>query len=358
MALYGLHGEDILAISGGCASKAFDLLFWAIRRSFKDLFFRCVSLKGDLKFLVQSLNFTRHAGKESVCHRCPATKGNEDMSLCYTNISDDALWRSEPNDEPMWQTAPALSRLVGFTKKVIVFDLLHILHLGLLRDLAGTAIKLMTKKASNFYAGSTINKRLHQFTLDLKAWCGEHGIHLSITKIQKPTLGWTANSCPVLKAKGADTLAIIRFISFKFQSQLPADYQGVVACTWAAERFVGCLAEASIFLNENERATAHEYGRLFLHSYLSLASDSVTRGAYLFKVRPKLHFFSHMVDDLVAHPSGCRLRNPYYNSTFVEEDWVKHALQIKKRMSYRKACKNILLRFRVVNKRAMDGLPP
>ena len=320
------------------------------------MFFRCISLKGDLKFLVQSLNLTRHAGRESICYRCPATKGNEDLSLCYTDISDDASWRSGPHDEPMWHTAPALSRLVGFTRKLIAFDLLHILHLGLLRDLAGTAIKLMTKKASNFYAGSTINKRLHQFTLDLKAWCGEHGIHLSITKIQKPTLGWTANSCPVLKAKGADTLAIIRFISFKFQSQLPADYPGLAACTWAAERFVGCLAEASIFLDEIERATAHEYGRLFLHSYLSLASDCVASGIYLFKVRPKLHFFAHVVDDLCAHPNGSRLRNPYYDSTFVEEDWVKHALHIKKRMSYRTACRNILHRFRVVSKKAMDGL--
>ena len=307
---------------------------------------------------MQSLNLTRHAGKESVCYRCPATKGNEDLSLCYTDISDDALWRSRPDDEPMWQTAPALSRLVGFTRKLIAFDLLHILHLGVLRDLAGTALKLMVKKGSNLYPGGTINKRLYQLTLDLKAWCCERGVHLSLTKIQKPTLGWTANACPVLKAKGADTLAIVRFISFKFETHPVAGFPGLVACIWAAVNFVGCLSAASIFLNECERATAYELGKLFLHSYLSLASECVSCGAYLFKVRPKLHFFAHMVDDLAAPSSGCRLRNPYYDSTFVEEDWVKHALQIKKRMSYRTATKNILLRFRVVSKRAMDGTVP
>lgn len=54
------------------------------------LFGEVTTLKGDIKFMTQSLNLARHPGRNEVCWRCLATK---DLSKPYTDISAGARWR-------------------------------------------------------------------------------------------------------------------------------------------------------------------------------------------------------------------------------------------------------------------------
>ena len=244
---------------------------------------------------------------------------------------------------------PAVSNLVGFSERLIAFDLLHIVHLGTMRDLVGSCLKLMCRNKS-FYTGRNIQKRLAQFTSELKAWAGANGVALSLNKIQKATLGWAGNTCPVFKAKAADALAVLRFVSSKFQRQAPSAYGGVVASVWALENFVGCLASASIFLEDDERNSAYELGMLYLRSYVSLAAQSVLNGDYFFKIRPKFHYLLHVVEDLGAG----QIRNIYFDTTFVDEDFIKVAMTLKKKMHSRTASLNILKRFCVMNRSALD----
>ena len=119
---------------------------------------------------------------------------------------------------------------------------------------------------------------------------------------------------------------------------------------------MGVLSAASMFLTGGEQETAYELGMLYIRTFLSLAVESLGAGELMFKTRPKLHFLLHLVEDMEPTPERKQLRNPYYDSTFVDEDWVKRALQMKRRMAFRTSSLNVLKRFAVVNKQAWDSL--
>ena len=72
---------------------------------------------------------------------------------------------------PMFDTPPALASLKGFSDRLVSLDVLHIFHLGVLRDLVGTGFKLLGRKRGEYYNGRRIPVRLHQLTQDLKAFC-------------------------------------------------------------------------------------------------------------------------------------------------------------------------------------------
>ena len=247
---------------------------------------------------------------------------------------------------------PWLAVLHEFHDDLIALDLLHVLHLGVMRDLLGTGFKLICRNR-DYYSGSSIEKRLRQLTSDLKQWCRANGQTLSLNKIHKNTLLWRGDMCPELKVKGADCLVCLRFLNCKLQEQPPTSYPGIVACVWFLERFIGCLAHGSIFLTPEESETAYVTGVMFIRSYLALAQESLMVPELLFKTRPKLHFLLHLVEDMKA--KTC-IRNPFYDSTFVDEDWVKHALALKKRMSFRTCSLDILKRFAVMNKASLNAL--
>ena len=284
-----------------------------------------------------------------------ASKGNVDIRMVYTDLSDGAQWQIAPID-PMWSVVPSVSQLNGFSEKLISLNLMHICHLGCFRDLVGTAFKLMALN-KEYYPGRNINKRLWQLTQDLRVFVKQNGLQLSLRGIKKDTVLWRGNCCPELKAKASDTLVCLRFASYKLQMQAPSKYPGVVACCWAAERFMALLAAGSVFLTPQERETGFELGSLYLSLFVSLAGESLAAGELYFKVRPKLHYIWHLVNDLRL-TADCheRSRNPYFDSTFQDEDLIKHLLNAKKRMSFRTSSLNILKRFAVVNKAAYDSL--
>ena len=186
-----------------------------------------------------------------------------------------------------------------------------------------------------------------------------NGLQLSLRHIKKDTLRWRGDCCPELRAKGADTLVCLRFVVHKLQLQAPAKYVGLVACAWAAERFMALLAAGSVFLSHDERASAFELGSLYISLFLSLAVQSLEAGELYFKTRPKLHYVWHVVNDL-RNTAGChdRIRNPFFDSTFQDEDFIKHLLSAKKKMSFRTSSLNILKRFAVVSKSSFDRVAP
>ena len=289
-----------------------------------------------------------------VCFRCKASKGNRDIAFVYTDVSQAAAWRHVV-PPAAWVDPPAMSALDSFSSKLVSLDLLHILHLGVMRDLVGSAMKLMTRNR-NYFHGRTISLRLGQLTAALKAWCKDNAVPLSLRKIHKKTLLWSGDRCPELRSKAADALACLRFVSCRLQEQRPAQYPGLVACVWALETMVGCLAHASLFLNEVERETAYETGQLFIKSYLGLAREALEAGELYFKTRPKFHFLVHIVEDM-QRPAGNCVRNIFFDATFADEDFVKQIMVCKRRMSHRTASLNILKRWSIVNKSTLDALP-
>lgn len=72
-------------------------------------------------------------------------------------------------------------------------------------------------------------------------------------------------------------------------------------------------------LTESEAKLSAEMGRLHLLCYGALSSEAEAKGQLLFKVRPKHHYFIHLLDELTRWKS-----NPMGQSNFVDEDSMKH----------------------------------
>ena len=296
-----------------------------------------------------------------VCFRCTASKGNDVFGTVFTDVSSAAQWRLEEAG-PIWDVQPAVSRLFGFSEKLVSLDLLHVCHLGIMRDFLGTGFKLLTRKKDEYYSGQNITKRLSQLFAELKRFCKDNKLVLSMQRLKKNNLSWRGDCCPELRVKGADALICLRFLSWKLQNQPHTVYDDLVISAWSLENFLGCLSDGNMFLSPAESSTCYTLGSLFIRSYLRSANMSLQSGELYFKVRPKLHVLLHVVEDMQPspeqHPDPGVVRNPSFDATFMDEDFVKHVLNLKKRMSFKTASLNVLQRCCTVNKMALDAVKP
>eukprot|EP00439_Symbiodinium_sp_Y106_P060799 s3615_g9.t1 len=282
-----------------------------------------------------------------VCWRCAATRGNSNIECVYTDISETAAWRSMPVQEP-WEQEPVATSIWGWDLSLVGIDLLHVLHLGILRDLCGSAIKVLVSKRG-FFRGATIPKRLQEFTRQLKLYAKVEKLQLYLRNVKKTTVDWRSDKCPELRCKAADCATILKFLAWKTQQEEPPAYKGMVACIWAADRFVRILFSAGMYLTPAERESAYACGDLYLNLYLSLACEAVESGTLLWKVRPKYHYCWHAVNDLLS-----KGRNPSKDATWMDEDVMRHTFHMRRKMCARKSPLNMLKRYLVVAKTAMD----
>lgn len=72
-------------------------------------------------------------------------------------------------------------------------------------------------------------------------------------------------------------------------------------------------------LTDSETKQSVEMGRLHLLCYGALASEALAKGQLLYKVRPKHHYFVHLLDEVNLWKS-----NPLGQSNFIDEDNMKH----------------------------------
>ena len=217
-----------------------------------------------------------------ICWRCGATKGNSDFSTVYTDFSATAGWRLRAVGEP-WETRPFLVDLWGWTPDIIGIDLLHVLFLGVFRDLCGSAIRVLIQ-CKDYFSGSTIALRFKALTREMRAWSKRTGTPLQIRRLKKSSVNWKSDVCPELHTKAADCGSILKFLVHKVQEKEPPAYQGMTASLWGASNFAGVLMSADMWLSEEERASAIYFGRLFVRSYLELTAEALAAGHLLWKV--------------------------------------------------------------------------
>ena len=286
-----------------------------------------------------------------ICWRCRASKGLANRQLVYTDVSEEALWRlaGEADSEP-WDVQPSMASIWGWDAglSMVSIDILHILHLGVLRDLCASALKVLVK-ARGYYAASTITKRLHVVTREVKEFARAEKLNFQIRRIKKSTLDWKSDKCPELHCKGADCAVILRYLVQKTQSKRPPRYGGMTVALWAAQQFLATLLAAGLFLDPAEKNTAFTCGELFITSYMKLATQAVHAREYLWKSRPKIHYLCHVTRDILE---GCR--NPAKYGTWMDEDHMRATFHMRKKMASKTAPLNVLRRYSVVAKTAMD----
>lgn len=96
----------------------------------------------------------------------------------------------------------ALQELWGFSVRVIRMDLLHLVHIGVARDVIGS-ILIRVVRSGAFGAGS-IDARLSAAFGVFLQFCGRKGHTPSLENFSKERLAWGPTSYPEISCKGSD----------------------------------------------------------------------------------------------------------------------------------------------------------
>ena len=81
--------------------------------------------------------------------------GRKTFSTVYTDVSEAAGWRrtmhQDGNCELPWKDEPAYAKLHYFTLSMLRIDYMHTFHLGVARDLVGSALKIIASGKNWFF---------------------------------------------------------------------------------------------------------------------------------------------------------------------------------------------------------------
>ena len=314
-----MFGTSTHLLTVFCASKAF--CFW----------------KGDMEAHAYAHLLTRTQRYylcNQCCDFCLATSNRRVPELSWGNLTLCSLWRSaltmsDPNDISPWTQVPR------FKKNRRLLGLLHIVHLGTLRDLVPGAIidSLEDGTLQNFYGTNTWNETLHAFSHHAARWAHDKHMQLYIGTLTMARLGRpNSNHWPMpaldTRIKAAKVRTLFAFTTFIMtrlcdsmvlnsnMKKLHAKVRAV--CCWSLD-----VALSAWNLNPKivmPRKAVEEtvwYCRLHSASYQWLAVQCLNEGRLLYKIRPKTHYFVHMVD----HHAQTRLCLMHL-STFGDEDYM------------------------------------
>ena len=267
---------------------------------------------------------------------CHASKGANNLDDVFTDISLNSGWRQSYLMSNPWVVAPSYAGLLGFKLPMIMGDLLHICNLGIARDIAGSALRLLLKDAAVF-PGGTIQLRMESATSSLRAFAKAHGFCLRMKRFSKKKIAWKNNGYPELIASGSDTHIVCAWLE---QTLAPHAGQFGDICTllFTLNRIMRLLYSAKMFLDEREKDTVRTLGDIFARTYLGLAWNSVQSHELMWRCRPKMHVFIEMM--------LCRRAvNPSVYATWMDEDWLRKISKPLQLTSAKTAQRRILERW-------------
>ena len=204
-----------------------------------------------------------------------------------------------------------------------LWDLLHLLWLGFVKDLLAAELYLTA---------------LEEFpNLDLDVSLGLLWDEMRLTnkllrrdcktkRWNTNTISWEGNKdYPTLASaiKGADCKAIFMWVSRRsaqrFDASTASPLQRLRATAlWSLRKFVDTCDHASLFLTEAEASDACWCGWVFLRAYQRMACVCKAQKLCLFKLRSKLHYFAHLLLDLRRSRE-----NPSRYQLFIQEDYMQ-----------------------------------
>ena len=109
---------------------------------------------------------------------------------------------------------------------------------------------------------------------------------------------------------------------------------------WGLSEFFHVLDRGGRWLTSGEIRRAQYAGYLHLISYQRLAVIAFSKGECLWKVRPKMHYNTHHIDDIAKHGT-----NPRFRHCFLDEDFMGKLARLGKHCSKKTVSRRLLQRY-------------
>ena len=180
--------------------------------------------------------------------------GRKSFSTVYTDVSEAAGWRNtmhhDGNCDLPWTDEPAFAKLHYFQLSMLRIDYMHTWHLGVARDLVGSALKIIAT-GKHWFSGKNINARLKQILAAAKDFGKQKKHYISIKKLTKNSLGW--DECPEFKGSAADTAVFLGCLATVLLAKPPPPpYDGLPGVVWISNYLCEFLFDSGCFLTDGE----------------------------------------------------------------------------------------------------------
>ncbi len=239
--------------------------------------------------------------------------------------------------------------LPGFSKDCILFDWLHLGPLGFLRDYVGSVcIDLLERdELSHHFGTGTRDQQLDRLWAAFRKWCRDTGRAPCKGSLSLRSLGRSRGTSiypelsSAIKAAGVQSLTL--FVSELLLHVFAGEghHCNLRQCAaWGIVEFIVTSQKAGLLLSRSETERMLEGGRAFVDCYAGLAREAATHGVFLWKMRPKLHFFEH----LLSFMEKSRL-NPQKLANWADESYMGAVKKVVVKCSGVTALRTSMLRY-------------
>ena len=322
-----------------------------------------VGSKGDLKWFskICCLNrgYENKGRKRDVpcCHICLAGTAQ----LPAEDVTSVPAWTSTMFQERPWnvnQGGPALSAVPFDDSKpefMYKHDILHTLRLGVYRDFVASVIFLYLRW--NVFGNSgTVGSKLEVAYTHFKLWLSASNQWASLRSFTTNLFKYTnRKSYPWANVKGSDCSLILQWIATLTVGimndnppalQLPV-LQVILASSRMATSFYKHMCKHSMFQFRDCAAVLYERGQSFINGYIWLAQWAFQNQHCLFAVKPKLHFYKHMLVEIKQQldNGNALVANPLLWDCCQCEDLIGRTCRLGRKVDGRVMSSRVLINF-------------
>ena len=313
--------------------------------------------KGDAEWHFEAGEFTRSYHNSStktenmICHPCEAGR----PGLNFVDCSDEPKWASTMAASDPWDHLPPLNHAIysdRFPASLYKFDPFHVTKFGVFRDVVGsTVVRLCRMQYFDFQEGESIgvDARLERAFSMYKLWALAAGKCITLKKFTKSNMNYEKlRSFAWVNSKGSEVTLLMMWLQWYLGHVLQkplknlddkVPLQAMQQTIEGGLTYIGIMHSHGIFIPAACARLQVQAGMSFIRGYAFLASYCTQNKVSGFRLRPKLHYFHHLV-----HEADTQVKSgaEYVVSSVLflceqNEDFIGRISRISRRVSSRTA---------------------
>ena len=258
----------------------------------------------------------------------------KDDDMLYTRTGPNAPWQRRPRSTRAYlaigRKLPILVKIPGWHLQYHRNDPMHILFLGIVLHLLGST-RMFLVTTQHHWPGNSIQDRLMQAWLAMRAWCRHRGLQCSQSRFTRGSLGQNRKATHAeLKAKAHNSRVMLSWIAdvcYHCKARYGETGQLLAVATWSLDDICYVVdSHPDWQLSDAMAERIYRRGHDFLKTYKALAVWAVESRRKLFAWRPKFHYFEHLLDTTRLEKINI---HAFWN--FAEEDVIGSTMDISHR---------------------------
>ena len=280
-----------------------------------------------------------------ICPLCHA--GTEGVS--YTDVSDAPEWLDTVGSSVPWESTPPLNLAPyssTFPANLYKFDPFHVLKFGIFRDAVGsTIVRLALMGYFDFSAEDpkNISDRLMRGFSLYQMWCMAAGKNASLKSFSKANMKFeTFSKFAWVNCKGSEVVMLMQWLDFLVPTHVAEPKQAsdsvflraVAQMIRGGLDYIGVMHSHGIWLPLNCAKVQLHGGLSFARGYAFLAEQLMSCQAAGFRLRPKLHYFMHLLMPLKSAIDNDEpwILNEAIHLCEANEDYIGRLARISRRV--------------------------